>query len=225
MIDRQPSRRPEAYEERRPVFLAPARQAPIHLTPTEEQIWLKMSTRMGQVFTGEELLGYAWSRKGLRWEDGDEKTQKNNRQHVIGVMHELRRVLRSHGQYEIDTAYPRADGARGWRLREMTAADRAKLEKKGYLGGSYYQYEHQVAAQTKRPALEAPQEPPPAPASPTDEPDRPTEHHVEVVSPLFSQIGWPVDNEGRAFDGDAQLLEPIDVAGQDAATPELVERG
>lgn len=219
MIDRQPSRRPEHYEDRHPVFLSPARQSPVHLTDTEEKIWLKMSSRMGEVFTGKELLGYGWSRQGLRWEDGDRKTQSNNRQHVIGMIHSLRRVLRSHGQYEIETTYKKRDGEQGWRLRPMTAQDRIDLKKEGYFGGSYY--EHQLAAQPERPALESGQEP----ASPTDEPDRPPEQHTQVVSPLFSQIGWPVDDEGRAFDGDTQILEQVDIAGQDAPAAELVERG
>ena len=147
------SRRPAKYESSRPVLLAVARQSPVHLTPIEEQIWLKMSSRLGQVFTGEELLAYAWSRKGYRWDDPDPLTRTNNRQHVIGILHELRRVLHSHGQYTIDTCYPKQDGERGWRLREMTAADRERLRGRGYFGGSWY--EHQLAGPAEVPVLPA----------------------------------------------------------------------
>lgn len=196
MIERQPSRRPEAYQERRPVYLSPARTVPVHLSPLEEQIFLKLSSQMGRVFTGAELLKFAWSRAGLSWDHDDEQTQRNNRQHVIGVMFDLRRMLRAHGQYEIDTTYPKRDGDRGYRLREMTDEDRARLRSKGYFGGSYFEHQ-QLAAQAERPALES--------GSAANEPDRPAperplDQWFEANRERLDLVGTGTDHQHAAVE-------------------------
>lgn len=190
MIDRQESRRPEHYQERQPVYLTPARQSPIHLAPLQEQLFLKMSSQMGKVWTGPELLRFGWSRTGLSWDHDDEKTQANNRQHVIGALHDLRSLLRAHGQYEIDTCYPKQDGSRGWRLREMTADDRQRLRGKGYFGGSYY--DHQLAAQAERPALESGS---PANESDRPAPERPLDQWFEANRERVDLVGTGLDHQ------------------------------
>lgn len=219
MIDRQESRRPDHYQDRQPVFLTPARQAPIHLAPIQEQLFLKMSSQMGMVWTGPELLRFAWSRAGLSWNHDNEQTQRNNRQHVIGAMHDLRSLLRAHGQYEIDTTYPQQDGQRGWRLREMTNEDRQRLRSKGYFGGSYYEYA--LAQAAERPALEAGE---PEPSRAQSSPERSDEHHLLGGSsasdlPSSSLEVAPPDPEGDALpvlNGNSdrslvtQVVEPLE---------------
>lgn len=211
------SRRPSHYQESRPVMLAVARQSPVHLAPLEEQIWLKMSSRLGDIFTGEELLNYGWSRKGMRWDDADSKTRTNNRQHVVGVLHELRRVLHSHGQYTIETTYPKADGKRGWRLREMTNADRTKLRDEGYFGGSFY--ELALAGQAEQPAL------------PAGEPDRaielaPDQRHEAIPERLSTERRECVDHECFPLEPDAgRSFEPGGVVAVGHLAAELGKGG
>lgn len=176
MIDRQESRRSEPGQLS--VFPT-ARQAPVHFERIELLIWLYMSSQLGEVISGPELLKIGWDNKGrdgerLNWNHPDPIIRGRHRHLVIGAFNKIRRSVHADGEYVIDTAYAKRDGASGWRLREITDGDLEQLKNDGY-HGAYHRARARlaeraaIAAESRRPALAAGQEQ----DLPADEPDEP----------------------------------------------------
>lgn len=234
MIDRQEPRYQQAVQ---PLSFPTARQSPVHLPRIEMRIWLYLSSRIGQIITGEELLDFAWEGKDrqdrkLDWNHPDPVIRKNHRHLVSGAIEHIRGRVHADGQYIIDTTYAKADGLEGYRVRETTDEDAVALMKQGYLGAynrrmAMLAEREALAAEARRPALEAPREPSPASNETDAAPvERPLDQWFEANRQRLDLPAAGLDHQDTVLKPQAHASgEPgLEVAGSHVAA-ELVEGG